>query len=102
MWNDIKSSLNITCLDEFFESKYDIADAIAAIKKFNGYNIDNIVEMIDYNTKLVWLNESVIPETIVMYMNQLEYNVADVNYIKSNYKTLCKKNSAIEDIFESI
>lgn len=102
MWNDIKSSLNITCLDEFFESKYDIADAITAIKKFNGYNIDNIVEMIDYNIKLVWLNEAVIPETIVMYMNQLEYNVADVNYIKSNYRTLCKKNSAIEDIFESI
>ena len=58
--------------------------------------------MIDYNIKLVWLNEAVIPETIIMYMNQLEYNQVDTNYIRSNYKMLCKKNTEIEDIFDSI
>jgi hypothetical protein len=58
--------------------------------------------MFDYNIKLVWLNESVIPETIVMYMNQLDYGVADISYIKSNFRTMCKRNTTIEDIFESI
>ena len=72
------------------------------IKKFANCNANDIAEMFDYNIKLVWLNESVIPETIVMYMNQLEYDTVDISYIKSNFKTLCKKNNSIEDIFESI
>ena len=102
MWNEIKSNLNINCLEEFFESKYDIIDEILSIKKFANCNSDDLAEMFDYNVKLVWLNESVIPETIVMYMNQLDYNVADISYIKSNFRTMCKRNTTIEDIFESI
>ena len=102
MWNEIKSNLNINCLEEFFESKYDIIDEILSIKKFASCNRDDLAEMFDYNIKLVWLNESVIPETIVMYMNQLDYSVADISYIKSNFRTMCKRNTTIEDIFESI
>jgi hypothetical protein len=60
------------------------------------------MEMIDYNIKLVWLNEDVIPDTVVMYMNQCDYGVADIHYIKTNYKVLCKKNDSIEQIFDSI
>lgn len=102
MWNEIKSNLNINCLDEFFKSKYDIINEILNLKKFSNCNADDLDEMFDYNIKLVWLNESVIPDTIVMYMNQLEYNITDLSYIKSNFKTLCGRNSVIEDIFESI
>ena len=102
MWNEVKSNLNINCLDEFFKRKQDIIDEILNIKKFVNCSPDDMSEMFDYNIKLVWLNESVIPETIVMYMNQLEYNTVDISYIKSNFKTLCKKNDSIEDIFESI
>ena len=97
-----KSNLNINCLDEFFESKYDIINEILNIKKFANCNADDLAEMFDYNIKLVWLNEAVIPETIVMYMNQLEYNVADISYVKSNFRTLCRSNNSVEDIFESI
>ena len=102
MWNEIKSNLNINCLEEFFKSKYDIIDEILSIKKFANCNSDDLAEMFDYNIKLVWLNESVIPETIVMYMNQLDYSIADISYIKSNFRTMCKRNTTIEDIFESI
>ena len=35
-------------------------------------------------------------------MNQLEYNITDISYIRSNFKTMCRKNNSIEDIFESI
>lgn len=102
MWNDIKTNLNINTLNEFFKCKNDIISSILAIKKFSCCSVDDLSEMFDYNIKLVWLNESVIPETIIMYMNQLEYDIVDTNYIKSNFKTLCQKNSIIEDIFESV
>ena len=102
MWEDIRNSFDINTLDDFVKYKTLIAQEIIANKKFSECSIDDIIEMIDYNTKLVWLNEAVIPETIIMYMNQLEYNVVDVNYIKSNYKTLCKTDNEIEDIFDSI
>jgi hypothetical protein len=58
--------------------------------------------MMDYNIRLVWLNEDVIPDTVVMYMNQCEYGVADIPYIKTNYKVLCKRNDKIEQLFDSI
>ena len=48
------------------------------------------------------VNETIIPETIIMYMNQLEYNIADTSYIRSNFKTLCKKDTEIEAIFDSL
>lgn len=102
MWNDIKNLNSIKTLDEFFSHKQDIINGIIAIKKFNNNNTDDISEMFDYNIKLVWLNEAVIPETIIMYMNQLEYEVADINYIKSNYKVMCKTENEIESIFESV
>jgi hypothetical protein len=102
MWNDIKNSNSIKTLDDFFSHKQNVINDIISIKKFNNNNPDDISEMFDYNIKLVWLHESVIPETIIMYMNQLEYEVPDINYIKSNYKMLCNKNTEIEDIFNSI
>lgn len=102
MWNDIKTDLGITTLDDFFRCKDSIINSLLNIKKFSCCDRVNISEMFDYNIKLVWLNEEVIPETIIMYMNQLEYSVADINYIKSNYKTMCKKNTTVEDIFDSI
>lgn len=102
MWNEVKNNLNINNLSEFFAHKNDIISEILAIKKFNNCNADDLSEMFDYNIKLVWLNETVIPETIIMYMNQLEYNIADVNYIKTNFRTIGKKNTTVEDIFETI
>ena len=58
--------------------------------------------MIAYNTKLVWLNESTIPDTIIQFMNQQEYKRFDVGYLRSNYKVLVKENDDIQNLFESI
>ena len=71
-------------------------------KKYKQYkpNISDIEEMIDYNIKLVWLHESVIPETITMFMNQQEYKQYDINYIKSNFKVLLDENDFIKNLFE--
>lgn len=102
IWNEIKEELQIENISDFLKYKSLIADFIVQTKKFAECDSADILEMIDYNIKLVWLNEAVIPETIIMYMNQLEYNQVDTNYIRSNYKMLCKKNTEIEDIFDSI
>ena len=102
MWNDIKQGLNIKSLPEFFNYKNRIISAITGLKKFVNCDTADIGEMFDYNIKLVWLNETIIPETIIMYMNQLEYNITDISYIRSNFRTMCRKDNSIEDIFESI
>jgi hypothetical protein len=102
MWEEIRNNLNINTIAQFINSKTDIVRQILGIQKFAECNYNEILEMIDYNIKLVWLHESVIPETIIMYMNQLEYKLVDTSYIKSNFKTLCKKHSDVEDVFESI
>lgn len=102
MWNDIRKSLNITSLEKFFNLKLTIVRHILACKKFSECCETDILEMMDYNIRLVWLNEDVIPDTVVMYMNQCEYSVADIPYIKTNYKVLCKRNDKIEQLFDSI
>ena len=56
--------------------------------------------MIRYNIKLVWLNENVIPETLLITMNQQEYKQYDISYIKSNYKMLIGEDNSIKDLFE--
>lgn len=102
MWTEIKESLNINAISDFISHKSDVANKIVQTKKFSECDANEIIEMIEYNIKLVWLNEAVIPETIIMYMNQLEYNNVDLSFIRSNYRTLCKADKEIEDIFESI
>ena len=102
IWNELKSNLNINNLNEFFANKDAIVKGILSTNKFCDCCQNDILEMIDYNSKLVWLNESIIPETIVLYMNQCDYKIADINYIKTNYKVLCQSNNTIEDLFESI
>jgi hypothetical protein len=102
IWSEIHKSLNIKSLSDFLVMRDKVAQAINDNKKFRECPISEILEMIDYNIRLVWLNEDVIPETIVMYMNKCDYGVADVQYIKTNYKVLCKKNDTIEQLFDSI
>ena len=60
--------------------------------------------MIDYNIKLVWLHEQVIPEPVIQGMNNIEYQKCDIQYIRSNYKVLCgeREEKDIMSIFEGI
>ena len=58
--------------------------------------------LIDYNTKLVWLDEKVIPDTIIQAMNQVEYKLYDISFIKNNYLILIKQENNIEEVFEGV
>ena len=75
---------------DFINCRYGVVQSILNHKKFKPYKLStyNVEEQFDYNIKLVWLNESVIPDTIIQFMNQQEYKKYDINYIKSNYKIL--------------
>lgn len=103
-WDGIKLPHNINSFDDFLNHIDEISKDISMYKKFKPYSpkISDIKEMIEYNIKLVWLNETVIPDTIVQFMNQQEYKKCDVQYLKSNYRVLTKENDIIQNLFETI
>lgn len=91
-------------LDEFKSDPAAIASYITENKKFKDYGFkkEDILEMLDYNLRLVWLNEEVIPETITTAMVQFEYKVLEIADLRHNYKLLLEPNKEIENIFNSI
>lgn len=104
-WDGIKENFpNMNNVDEFLEQRNCIALLISQHKKFKTYkpNIFELEEMFDYNTKLVWLNEKVIPDTIIQFMNQQEYKKIDVGYLRSNYKVLVKTDDTIQNLFDEL
>ena len=73
------------------------------IKRFVGHSTsEKVVEMIEYNIKLVWLNERIEPESIVAVMNNQEYKLYDINYLRGSYTTLLGTTDEAEKIFEGI
>ena len=59
--------------------------------------------MIEYNKKLVWLHESIIPESLIQKMNEVEYKACDLSYIRNNYKVLTGENTDdVESLFDGI
>ena len=93
-------------MSDFLNKKDLIINQLVNIKKFIPYNLDKslVREMMEYNIKLVWLNENIIPETVIQGMNNTEYDICDVNYIRSNYKSLSgeQEDNDIMNIFENI
>lgn len=101
-WNKISEELNIYTIQDLIANKQEIAEKISKIKKFqNKIKSQDILEMIEYNIKLVWLNEEVIPEPIICEMNNQEYKTIDIDYFRNSYKTLLEEDNSIKDLFES-
>lgn len=98
--------LPMTTVADLKESREDIADWIISNKKFSPYHFKkkDILEMLNYNIKLVWLNEETIPAPVIQSMNEVEYKKVDVSMLRSNYKMLAKtkEDTDIESIFEEI
>ena len=104
VWEQISNELNIKTIYELFERKSEVVSKICSSPKFAPHFPckELIEEMIEYNRKLVWLNEEVIPDTAIQAMNQQEYKEFDVPYIRNNYKALLKSNDDIQSLFEGI
>lgn len=98
--------LPMVTVEDLKECREDIADWITHSKKFSPYKFKkkDILEMLDYNIKLVWLNEETIPTPVIQSMNEVEYKKVDVDVLRRNYKLLAKteEDIDIESIFEDI
>ena len=98
--------LPMTSVADLKECREDIANWIINSKKFSPYKFkkSDILEMLNYNIKLVWLNEETIPSSVIQSMNESEYKNIDVNVLRNNYRLLAKtsEDTDIESIFEEI
>ena len=101
-WEKISNECNIVTIDNLLNDISKTALAVANHKKYKQFkpNETDIEEMIRYNIKLVWLHESIIPESLLIVMNQQEYKEYDLSYIKSNYKVLIGEDDSIKNLFE--
>lgn len=93
--------LGIDSMKKFLANKDRVARNITEIKKFadQGASSELILEMIDYNIALVWLNERVLPDTVTSSMVQVEYKVFDVNELRRNNKLLTNQAAGMAEIF---
>ena len=109
-WNRIAESMSTITIFDLLDKQDQLSSILLNDSKYRKLkkdgiliqNMEDISEMINYNIKLVWLHESVIPDTIIQFMNQQEYKVCDIKYIKSNYKVMLNEDSDIQNLFESI
>ena len=102
-WISIKKQLHINNIEDFKNNKQNIIRYISKLTRFKDSNIDlkNISDMFDYNMILVRLDKESIPKEYQMLMNKHkdEYKIADLDYIRNNYKVLSKPQSSIEQMF---
>ena len=93
--------LGIDSMKRFLALKTRVAQNIAEIKKFadQGADSQRILEMIEYNTDLVWLNEAVLPDTVTSSMVQTEYKVFDVDELRRNNTLLTNRAAGMAEIF---
>lgn len=96
--------MGIDSMEQFLSHKAEIANHIAGSKKFaeQGAQADKILEMIDYNTDLVWLNEAVLPDTVTSAMVQTEYRQFDTDELRRNNTMLTDKSAGMADIFAGV
>jgi 5'-3' exonuclease len=101
----VVSNFTINNIDDLLHQRQEIAEFISNMKKFKPYNISpsDIVDMIVFNVRLVWLNDRVIPPEIREEMTGSEYKSFDLEEIRSNYKMLTQEDTSyIENLFETV
>lgn len=109
-WQRICNDINSLDINEIAKQSNNIAHVILQDKKFKPLvksgllqeSVGDIAEMIEYNTKLVWLHDSTIPRDVIDNMDNQEYKLYDISYLKSNYKVLVNNDIDIENLFNSI
>lgn len=92
MWNEVKESLDIKDLDEFFADSDVIISKLREIKKFQDTDLtfDDCMQQFDYNSKLVWLDDSTIPQEVQEELSYVPYfsnQDIDVLKIEETYVT---------------
>ena len=109
MWKCASENLQITSLDEFLSHKKDIIDEVLSSRTGKWLNFNEtpnqVLDEMNYNIKLVWLNESQIPQETQDTMDSVEYLEGDIDYIRNNFKVIAGQSeevSTMTEIFDSI
>ena len=93
MWNEVKEELGIHSLEDFFANENAILKSLYNLKKFRGttLTLDDVHEQFDYNTKLVWLDASQIPQEVQEEISTVCYTCnSDVDLLKMD-ETIIEK-----------
>lgn len=100
MWGEVKESLDIKDLDEFFADANIIISKLREIKKFQGTDLtfDDCMEQFDYNSKLVWLDEFTIPKEVQEEISLIQYyDNAEIDLLKTS-ETVLDNRDEIEEL----
>lgn len=101
-YEKLLDKIKINNVNDILNQKETIAENIINSKKFAPYKFstEQICEMLDYNTKLVWLNEKVIPQPIITQMCQQKYKIINTDNFRNNYSSFIKDNTKEADLEE--
>lgn len=109
MWSTLSEKLQINTINDLLNNKENIVKELLKSRTGKWLNFNNtneqVLEELNYNLKLVWLNSSQIPDDIQDIMNEEEYKIADIDYIRNNFKIIAGQSNEVQDIssiFESI
>lgn len=100
MWNEVKEKMNITNLDDFFADADIIISKLREIKKFQETDLtfDDCLEQFDYNSKLVWLDDSTIPQEVQEELSYVPYfSNQDVDVLKME-ETYIAERQEVEEL----
>lgn len=105
-WAKVKVNLGIQSFEQFEASKQLIISNLRALPRFEKYEgrTEDLVDMFDFNVKLVRLHKDQIPKEQARIMNshRTDYVVADLAYLRNNYKVLACPNQVVEDLFKDV
>ena len=67
-------------------------------------NMNDLLELFDYNMSLVRLDKEQIPKEQQLAMNKHmdEYHVTDIDYLRNNYKVLATHTGSVEQLFDTL
>lgn len=98
-WENLANLYHIHNIEDLVANMDNISNYFASNPKYQSSK-DEIFDMLRYNTKLVWLHESQIPNSIITSMSSSEYNIINTRDIASNYNILLPSDSYITSLFD--
>lgn len=107
-WERVRAMLNIDSIEQLYEHRVDVVDELLKTKRLCSCtnSKDDILDLMDYNYHMVVLDKVYIPEEqrIEMRSHADEYKVADLDYIRNNYKVLGSTGGqdTIQSLFDDI
>ena len=99
-WKAIRESLGINSMESLSQKKEEASKAIEGLGGFG--NSHDILECLDYNTRMVWLSDRTIPKGIINRMKECKLRQAPVRDLRVNSELLMGPGDDGPDIPEDL